>query len=95
LLDVSATDTAFEPAALTVEAGKSFRINLVNNGTVIHTLRIAGPDGVFRTDDDVVLAAPVNPGASGQVAGKIDAPGTYQFRDDFNPTILAGTLTVQ
>ena len=95
LLDVSASDTAFEPAALTVEAGKSFRINLVNNGTVIHTLRIAGPDGVFRTEDDVVLAAPVNPGASGQVVGKIDAPGTYQFRDDFNPTILTGALTVQ
>ena len=88
LLDVSATDTAFEPAALTVEAGKSFRINLVNNGTVIHTLRIAGPDGVFRTDDDVVLAAPVNPGASGQVAGKIDAPGTYQFRDGLTRRFL-------
>jgi len=95
LLDVSATDAAFEPAALTVEAGKSFRINLVNNGSVIHNLRIAGPDGAFRTDDDVVTAAPVEPGATGQVSGKIDGPGTYQFRDDFNPTILAGTLTVQ
>ena len=95
LLDVTASDAAFEPATLTVEAGKSFRINLINNGTVIHTLRIAGPDGVFRTEDDVVLAAPVNSGASGQVVGKIDAPGTYQFRDDFNPTILTGALTVQ
>jgi uncharacterized cupredoxin-like copper-binding protein len=94
LLDVSASDTAFEPAALTVEAGKSFRINLVNNGTLVHNLRVAGPDGAFRTDDDVAITA-VNPGASGQVVGKMDAPGMYQFRDDFNQTILIGTLTVQ
>jgi plastocyanin len=94
-LDVTATDAAFEPAALTVEAGKSFSINLVNNGSVIHNLRIAGPDGAFRTDDDVAMAAPVEPGATGQVSGKMDGPGTYQFRDDFNPTILTGTLTVQ
>jgi len=94
-LDVSATDTAFEPAALTVEAGKSFRINVVNNGAVIHNLRIAGPDGAFRTEDDIAMATPVNPGGTGQVSGKIDTPGTYQFRDDFNPTTLTGTLTVQ
>ena len=78
-----------------MEAGKSFRLNLVNNGTVIHNLRIAGPDGAFRTDDDVAIVTPVNPGGTGQVSGKIDTPGTYQFRDDFNPTILTGTLTVQ
>jgi plastocyanin len=69
--DVSVTDAAFEPAALTVEAGKSFRINVTNNGSLIHNLCIAGPDGQFRT------------------------PGTYPFRDEFNKTIITGTLTVQ
>ena len=33
-LDVTISDTAFEPAALTVEAGKTFRINLTNSGAV-------------------------------------------------------------
>jgi uncharacterized cupredoxin-like copper-binding protein len=94
-VDVSVTDTAFEPAAVTVQAGKSFRINVINNGTLVHNLRIAGPDGAFRTEDDVALTTPVNPGTSGQLVGKIDTPGTYQFRDDFNQTILTGTLTVQ
>jgi len=94
-LDLSATDTAFVPAALTVDAGKSFRITLANNGSFIHNLRIAGPDGVFRTADDIAITTPVNPGGRGEIVGKIDAPGTYAFRDDYNQTILTGTLTVQ
>jgi uncharacterized cupredoxin-like copper-binding protein len=73
-LDVSATDTAFQPAALRVEAGKSFRINLTNNGALVHNLRIAGPDRAFRTEDDVASAAAVDPGTSTQIVGKIERP---------------------
>jgi plastocyanin len=93
-LDVSVTDSAFEPAALTIEAGKSFRLNLTNNGALIHNLCVAGPDGQFRTDDDFVCLD-VQPGQSGQAVGKIDTPGTYPFRDEFNKTTITGTLTVQ
>jgi uncharacterized cupredoxin-like copper-binding protein len=93
-LDVSVTDTAFEPAAFTVEAGKSFRVNLTNNGALIHNLCLAGPDGQFRTEDDFVCLD-VQPGQSGQAVGKIDTPGTYPFRDEFNKTSITGTLTVQ
>lgn len=94
-LDVSATDSAFEPAELTVEAGKSFRITVTNNGTQVHNLRIAGPDGEWRTEDDIALSTFVNPGGKGELSGTIDSPGTYEFRDDFHPTVLTGTLTVQ
>lgn len=94
-LELSVSDAAFEPAALTVDAGKSFRITLANNGSFVHNLRIAGPDGIFRTADDIVITTPVNPGGRGEVGGKIDAPGTYPFRDDYNQTIITGALTVQ
>ena len=88
------SDTTFEPAALTVAAGKTFRINLSNTGTFVKKLRIAGPDGTFETDDDVVGVS-VDPGGTGEISGKIDAAGTYPFRDDFHPTTLQGTITVQ
>ncbi len=94
-LDVSASDSAFDPAGLTVETGKSFLIRLTNNGTEVHNLRIAGPDGQWRTEDDIALSTFVNPGGTGEVSGKIDTPGTYAFRDDFHPKVLTGTLTVQ
>ena len=94
-LDVTISDTAFEPAALTVEAGKTFRISLTNSGAFVKRLRIAGPDGKFETGDDDIVSGSVDPGGTGELSGKIDAAGTYPFRDDFHPTTLQGTLTVQ
>ena len=94
-LALNVGDGGFDPAEITAAAGKSFRITLTNTGAVVHNLRIAGPDGQFRTDDDIAVSGFVNPGASGEASGKIDAPGRYAFRDDFNPTLLAGTLIVQ
>jgi plastocyanin len=93
-LDVSVSDTAFDPAALTVEAGKTFRITLANTGAFVHKLRIAGPDGRFETEDDIVGGS-VDPGGAGELSGQIDEPGTYPFRDDFRPTTVTGNLTVQ
>jgi uncharacterized cupredoxin-like copper-binding protein len=93
-VDVTAGDTAFEPSALTVEAGKTFRIKVTNPGAFVKRVRIAGPDGQFETDDDIV-GVTVDPGGTGEVSGKIDAAGTYPFRDDFHPTTPQGTLTVQ
>jgi len=94
-LDVAMGDNFFEPKELTIEAGKKFRINLLNNGALIHNLRIDGPDGEFGTDDDIVTKADVNPGGTGELVGQIDAAGTYQFRDDFHRTEATGTITVQ
>ena len=94
-LDITISDTAFEPAALTVEAGKTFRISLINSGAFVKRLRIAGPDGEFETGDDDIVSGSVDPGGTGELSGKIDAAGTYPFRDDFHPTTLQGTLTVQ
>ena len=94
-LDVALIDNAFQPASLTLPSGKKFRINLVNSGTFIHNLRIAGPDGQYRTADDIISKDDVDPGGTGEVVGQIDTPGTYTFRDDFHPAEMAGTITVQ
>lgn len=94
-LDVNVGGSGYDPAQLTLDAGKKFRINLTNGDTFIHNLRIDGPDGLFRTDDDIVTKADVAGGQAGEVVGQIDKPGTYNFRDDFHSTKITGTITVE
>lgn len=95
-LDLAVTDDSFEPVQLEVNAGETFLINLTNNSEFVHNLRIAGPDGEFDTEDDL-KSTPDNPkaGEDSSLSGKLDAPGTYDFRDDFNSTVLTGTITVK
>jgi uncharacterized cupredoxin-like copper-binding protein len=90
---VTLKDDAFEPVELTVPAGKKFRISIKNEGTLACNLRIAGPDGDYRTDDDITSDT-VNPGNTGGVVGQIDKAGAYAFRCDFRPE-LTGTVTVE
>jgi len=92
-VSVTLKDDAFEPVELTVPAGKKFRINIKNEGTLACNLRIAGPDAEYRTDDDIVSET-VNPGNTGGVVGQIDKADIYAFRCDFRPE-LTGTVTVE
>ncbi len=91
--DVVMKDNVFEPAAVTLAAAKEFRINLNNQGQFVHNLRVAGPDGEFETEDDVV-SGDVPPGETGELVATIDDPGQYAFRDDFHPE-MTGTLTIE
>jgi plastocyanin len=91
--DVVMKDNVFEPGTITLAAGKEFRINLDNQGKFAHNLRIAGPDGEFETDDDIV-SPDVPPGQKDDVTAQIDEPGEYAFRDDFHHD-MTGTLTIE
>jgi plastocyanin len=86
-------DNVFEPAEITLKAATEFRINLDNQGQFVHNLRIAGPDGQFETDDDIV-SPDVPPGETDELTATIEAAGAYSFRDDFHPE-MTGTLTIE
>lgn len=95
-LDLSTGDNFFQPAELQVKAGQKFRIKIQNTGTYAHSLRIAGPDNRFETEDDLVATPDtIGPGKSAELIGQLDEPGVYQFRDDFLPTLMSGTITVK
>lgn len=95
-LDVVMGDSFFQPNQLTVKASERFRINLVNEGRFVHNLRISGPDREYDTDDDLVSEPDFQKGGeSGELVGRIDAPGVYPFRCDFHPTVQTGTITVR
>jgi hypothetical protein len=92
--DVEMQDSIFVPAELTLEADKRFGVNLTNNGQFVHNMRIDGPDGEFETDDDITSPDLDPNGGTGKAIGELEA-GTYSFRDDFNPTLMTGTLVVE
>ncbi len=93
-LEVTATLDGFDPAELTVGVGETFRITITNGDEFIQNLRIAGPDAEFDTADDLVSEDVENEGDTGVLVGKIDEPGTYEFKDDFHPNVT-GTITVE
>lgn len=89
-------DNFFQPDQLEVGAGQRFRIELANEGRFVHNLRITGPDGEYGTADDLVSVPDVQrAGESGQLVGQIDQPGTYNFRCDFHPIEMVGTIVVR
>ena len=95
-LDVKMGDSFYEPSELEVEAGKSFRINLTNDGKLIHNLRIAGVDSEYETADDLISTpSPLGSGVTGELVGQIDEPGVYSFRSDFQTGEMVGTITVK
>jgi len=94
--DVSMGDNFFEPSELEVKAGQTFRIKLTNDGEFIHNLRIAGADGEYDTEDDLVSTPKFQTsGESGELVGQIDEPGVYSFRSDSQSTEMVGTITVK
>lgn len=93
-LEIGATNDAFDPVTLSVDAGQKFRITVTSNDEFIHNLRITGPDGKFNTSDDLTTTEDAMAGGTATLVGQIDDPGTYEFRDDFH-TEVTGTLTVK
>lgn len=94
--NITVRDDLFEPNELRVQAGLTVTLNVKNEGEAVHTLRVAGPDNEYNTDDDT-LADPemIKPGATVAVVWTApDEPGTYNFRCDYHP-VETGTITVE
>lgn len=97
VFDVVMDDNLFDPDELTVPLGASVTFNLTNEGAAVHNMRIAGPDGDYRSDDDAVSDPDLS--RSGETATLVwtapDEAGEIDFRCDFHPDIMVGTITVQ
>ncbi len=95
-LQTAVGDNFFTLNNLKVPLNETTTIEITNDGTAIHNMRIAGPDGEFHTDDDSVSDPDLIQG--GESAVLEFAPtlaGTYTFRCDFHPTEQGGVIVVQ
>ncbi|HEU4758958.1 MAG TPA: cupredoxin domain-containing protein [Dehalococcoidia bacterium] len=96
VLDVTAVDFAFSPNHLGASLGQTVTIRLTNNDSAPHSLRIAGPDGQYETEDDAVTEpAQVNGGGTGELSFSPQIAGAYTFRCDFHPNRMGGQIVVQ
>ena len=94
--DVKMTDGAFDPATVTLEAGKTFSINLTNNDPLTSTTCGSTGPTTCSTRQMTSVSSDVSPtGGTGQTPAKSLDAGSYQIRDDFNKTTMTGTVTVQ
>lgn len=94
---ISMGDNFFDPEEVTLSGGEAVTFSLTNDGAATHNMRVAGEDNEYNTDDDAVSDPEV---MTGGVVGTLEwtvpaSPGTYDFRCDFHPVEMVGTITVE
>ncbi len=95
---VSIGSQRFEPAAFIVSAGQEVTFNITNDGLSWHNMRVDGGDGAFGNADDTLSDHEPRfvPGDTGSLVWTApDSPGEIQFRCDFHPDVMTGSITVQ
>jgi len=89
-----------EQPTVNIASGSATTIKLTNDGTAVHNMQVADASGAFAaercaTDDPAPCSDPerIRGGQAGEIVIDI-AAGTYDFRCDFHPTEMTGTLQV-
>ncbi len=96
VLQTAVIDNAFTLNNLSAPLNETTTIEIVNEGTAIHNMRIAGPDGEFNTADDTVSDPElISGGDTGFVEFTPTLAGTYTFQCDFHPTEQGGVIVVE
>jgi len=99
-VDVSMQDNLFDVGGkhnptLKIAPGAPVTFNLTNDGAAPHNLEIAGPDGVFETEDDFVSDPElVSGGGSATLEASLES-GEYSYRCKFHPADMSGKITVE
>ena len=90
-----------EPA-IEVPLGQEVTFDLVNEGVAIHNMHVAGTDndygtGLCQAGGEEPCSDPdqMSGGETGTITFQLDEAGTFDFRCDFHPTDMFGTIEVQ
>ena len=95
-LDITVGDNFYRPNEFRVQAGQRVTLNVTNEGVAVHTVRLAGPDNRYETDDDTTIDPPmIKPGETVVLVWAApNKAGAYNFRCDYHPE-ETGTITVE
>lgn len=96
VIETEMGDNFFVQNNLRATLGESVTIRATNGGQASHNLRMAGVDGEWDTDDDLVTdPGTIRSGASGELVFTPEVAGTYMFRCDFHPAEMGGVIVVE
>ena len=93
VVEVTLSDILFSPNNLHIPLDDTVTIRLTNNDPVTHTIRFAGIDGRYDTEDDAFIAT-IDPGTAEELVLDGAAAGTYTFRCDRHPGSMGGVVVV-
>jgi len=95
-LEMTVGDNFYKPNEFRVRAGQQVTLNVTNEGQAVHTVRLAGPDNRYETDDDTQIDPPmIKPGQTVSLVWTApNQTGAYNFRCDYHPE-ETGTITVE
>ncbi len=93
VIEVTLLDILFSPNNLHVPLDDAVTIRLTNNDPATHTMRVAGIDGRYDTEDDAVVSM-IGPGAVEELTFDGAAAGVYTFRCDLHPGSMGGVIVV-
>ena len=95
-------DNSFDPDELTVRAGSTVTFDITNEGRAIHNLHLAGPGGDYTEDfcdgsgDPCSDPNRVPGGTTATLTWEVPpSPGEVDFRCDFHPQQMTGTITIE
>ena len=95
IIEITAAGTRFGPNNVSTTVGEAVTVRVINDDPQPHSLRIAGPDGVYETEDDAVTAPDsIEGGSTGELIFSPVIPGAYTFRCDFHPGSMGGRIVV-
>ncbi len=93
VIEVALLDILFSPNNLHVPLGEAVTIRFTNEDPATHSMRVAGIDGRYATEDDAVVET-IGPGAVEELTFNGAAAGTYTFRCDQHPGSMGGVIVV-
>jgi plastocyanin len=101
-IQVAMLDNSFDPDELTVAAGSTAAFEITNEGDALHNMHIADEGGEYTEDfcegggDPCSDPNQVRGGQAATLTWQVPAePGEVDFRCDFHPTEMTGTITIE
>jgi len=99
---VTMQDNSFAPDEITVSAGSTVTFDIANEGGAIHNMHIVGPDGEYAEDfcegggDPCSDPSRVRGGEKATLTWEVPgSTGEADFRCDFHPQQMTGTITIE
>ncbi len=87
-------DAAFVPDSIQLKPGETVKLLVSNTGSISHSVRVKGADGIYETGDDFVSDPEIiQPGEEGYLIVRLDEEGEFEFKDPTAPLAI-GTIVV-